>query len=131
MLISRIIPSLPTELIERSVLYIYCDSWVVKKTNLSLDSTAPCGRPVAPVKIPSFSHSASLSLLHLCLTLSKTQHQNTFSLNAGATKEVTSPAAHRGTWHGAGATKSLLHSGTLKKPFALVKRCLQATTIFM
>ena len=51
---------------------------------LSLGSTAPFGRPSASVNIPSFSHSVSVSLLHLCLTLSKAQHQNTFSLYAGA-----------------------------------------------
>ena len=51
---------------------------------LSLGSTALFGRPSASVNIPSFSHSAALSLLHLCLTLSKTQNQEAFSLHAGA-----------------------------------------------
>ena len=37
-----------------------------------------------PSKIPSFSHSASPSLLHLYLTRSKTQHQKGFALHAGA-----------------------------------------------
>ena len=36
----------------------------------------------------------------------QTQHQKVFSLYAGATKGVTSHAAHRGLWHDAGATKS-------------------------
>ena len=42
--------------------------------------------------------------------------------SAGSTKGETSPAAHRGIWQGAGATKSWLHSGTLKKSFALIKK---------
>ena len=54
----------------------------------------------------SFSHPTSLCLLHLWLLLSNTPLQKAFSLNAGATKEVTSPAAHRGIWHSAGVTKS-------------------------
>ena len=57
-------------------------------------------------KIDSFSHSVSLSLLHLYLTLSKIQHQKTFTLYAGATKEVNSPATHKGIKHSAGATTS-------------------------
>ena len=36
----------------------------------------------------------------------KTQRQKAFSLNAGLTKGVTSPTAHRGIWHGASDTKS-------------------------
>ena len=49
---------------------------------LFLGSTAPFGRPSASSKkFLSFSHSVSLSpLLHLYLTLSKTQHQKAFSL---------------------------------------------------
>ena len=46
-----------------------------------------------PSKTTVFSHSALLSLLHLCLLLSRTQLQKAFSLNAGATKGVTSAAA--------------------------------------
>ena len=65
--------------------------------HLSLGSTAPFGRPSAS--------SENSIILSLCLSnpavslsvLSKTQHQKVFSLNAGATKCVTSPAAHRGT----------------------------------
>jgi hypothetical protein len=43
-------------------------------------------------------------------------------LGAGATKGLTSPAAHRGIWHSAGATKSSFHSPTLKKSFVVVKK---------
>ena len=49
---------------------------------------------------------------------------------AGATKGVTSPAAHRGIWDGAGAAKSWLLSVSLKKSFALIKNGLKATEIF-
>ena len=77
----------------------------------------------------SFSQSASLCLLYLCLLLSKTQFQKAFSLNAGAAKEVNSPAAHRGIWYGAGATKSWFHSTTLQKSFAGIKECLNAKTL--
>ena len=58
--------------------------------------------------------------------MSKTQHQNTFSLYAGATKEVNSPTAHKGIWQSAGATKSWLHSGRLQKSFAEMKKSLDA-----
>ena len=49
---------------------------------------------------------------------------------AGVTKRGTSHASHRGIWHGAGATKSWLYSVTLKKSFALIKRCVKAIEIF-
>ena len=79
---------------------------------------------------PSSFHSTSPSLLHLCLTLSKTQHQKPFLPNADATKEVNSPAAHRDIWHGVGATKAWLHSSQWSKSFAVVEKSLNSTEIF-
>ena len=73
-----------------------------------------------------FSHPASLCLPYLCQLLSQTQFQKAFSLNAGATKEVSSPAAHKVIWHGAGATRSWLHSPSWSKSFAEIKKCLKA-----
>ena len=86
------------------------------------------------------SHSTSQCLLYLSLLLSKTQLQKALSLyagalplwhthtssmgmwyTAGATKGVTSLAAHNGIWHVAGATKSWFHSTSLQKSFALIK----------
>ena len=66
-------------------------------SKVPLGFTAAFGRP-----------SASLESCHLLpfRVLSKTQFQKTFPLNAGATKGVNSPAAHRGKCHAAGATRS-------------------------
>ena len=71
----------------------------ILSVHLSLGSNLPFGRPSA-----SFENSIILSF---CLTIttaslsvmSKTQHQNTFSLYAGATKEVNILSlAHKGIW---------------------------------
>ena len=118
-----IILSLRIELIERSVLCICDDSWVFclficASLSLFHRSNAPFGRPPASLKkllnsptlsltLPrSFSHSASLCLLFLTLLQSKTQNQKAFSLNAGVTKGVPSPATQRGIKLSAGATES-------------------------
>ena len=102
---SEIILTLSTELIESSVLIVHCDSWIFCLFISPLVPLRLCSAFGLP-RLPSFSHSTSLYLLHLYLTLSKTQLQKAFSLNAGATKGVTSPAAHRGIRFGAGATRS-------------------------
>ena len=65
--------------------------------------------------------------LSLSICQSRTQLQKALSLNAGATKRVNSPAAHRGIWYGAGATTAWLHSGTFKKSFAEIYKCLNPT----
>ena len=115
----RIIVPLPTDLIEGSVFRICSQSRLIclfiSPSIVQFHDTlwSAFGLP----RLPSFSLSASLCLLHLSV-LSKTQHQITFSLNAGATKEVNSPAAHWGIWHGASANKSWLHSANLQKSFA-------------
>ena len=75
---------LPTELIEGLVLIIHCYSCIICQFISSLVPLCPLVGLRPPSKIRSFSHSASLSLLRLCLTLSLTQHQTSFSLNAGA-----------------------------------------------
>ena len=71
----------------------------------------------------SHPHSFTMHAVSLSICQSKTQLQKAFSPNAGArtltlttskgicrsadaTKRVTSPAAHRDIWHGAGVTKS-------------------------
>ena len=125
---SEIILTLSTELIESSVLIVHCDSWIFCLFISPLVPLRLCSAFGLP-RLPSFSHSASLSLLHLYLTLSKTQHQNTFSLNAGATKEVNSPTAHKGIWHGAGATRSWLHSGRLQTSFAEIEKSVDALSV--
>ena len=101
-----VILALEIELIERSVLIISSNSWIFWLVLSSLDPLCPLVGFRPPSKIPSFSHSASLSLLHLYRTLSKTQFQKAFSLYAGVTIEVNSPATPRGIQHSAGARKS-------------------------
>ena len=46
--------------------------------------------------------------------------------SAGATKGVTSPAAHRGIWHSAGVTRSWFHSPSWSKSFPEIQKCLDA-----
>ena len=79
-----IILSLPTNRVEPSVLIIHSDSWIFSLINSFLVPLRPLVGLRPPSKIPSFSHSASLSLLHFCLALYKTQLQKAFSLHAGA-----------------------------------------------
>ena len=87
----------------------------------------------------SHPHSFTMHAVSLSICQSKTQLQKAFSPNAGArtltlttskgicrsadaTKRVTSPAAHRDIWHGAGVTKSWLHSPAVKKLFAVIRK---------
>ena len=102
-----IILSLRIELIERSVLSIHSESWIFR---LIISLLVPLC-PLVGLRPPSnfFIYSVSLPVL------SEKQLQKAFFLHAGVTKRVTSHAAHRGIWDGAGATTSWLHSGTLKK----------------
>jgi hypothetical protein len=73
--------SLPIDRTERSVLIMHSDSWIFCLIISPLVPLRPLVGLRLPSKIPAFSHSASICLLHLCLTLSKTQHQNTLSLS--------------------------------------------------
>ena len=83
-------------------------------------------RPLVGLRPPSNFYIYSLSLP----VLSKKQHQNVFSLHAGVTEGVNSPAAHRVLWYDADATKSWLHSATLKKSAVQIKKC-QLTRHFL
>ena len=114
--------------------------------HLSLDSTAPFGRASASV---TFLHSLNPPHCACCTSLCSIQDITlegflsscgcslyltlTTSIgiwhSAGVTKGVTSPAAHRGVWHGADARKSWLHSSTLTKSLALISKWLKATEI--
>ena len=76
---SEIILTLSTELIESSVLIVHCDSWIFCLFISPLVPLRLCSAFGLP-RLPSFSHSASLYLLHLYLSLSKTQLQKAFSL---------------------------------------------------
>ena len=49
---------------------------------------------------------------------------------AGATRGVTSSAAHRGIWHSADVTKSWLHSPRWSKSFAVIEKRLSSSDIF-
>jgi hypothetical protein len=94
--------------------------------HLALGSTTPIGRPSASFKnscILPFRltmPAASLSVL------SKTQLQKAFSVHAGALTHTTSI----GICHNAGATKSLLHSPTLKS-FAVIKKSLNSEKLYV
>ena len=80
---SKIIVSLPIDRIECSVLIIYSDSWIFCLFISPLDLL----RPLVGLRPPSKSFVLSLCLSIPAVSLSvtsKTQHQNTFSLNAGA-----------------------------------------------
>ena len=120
---NKIIVSLPIDRMDCSLHDIWSYCWLVFPF-ISPSFYCALWSAFGLPRISSFSHSTSLRLL-----LIKTQLQKAFSLSAGVTKGVTSPAAHRSIWHSAGATKSWFHSATLKKSLALIKSGLKATEV--
>ena len=126
----RIILSLQDGMVGPSVVIICSESWIfclLICTFLSLfhSSTA--------TSFGSFfilSLRLTIFLLYRSLLQSKTLLQKAFSLDAGVTKGVTSLAAHRGTWHVAGATTFWLHSPSWSKSFASIQKRLNSTEVF-
>ena len=96
--------------------------------NIAWSSVHPClfstvsQRPLVGLRPPS---NRFILWLHLTkpaasrCVLDRTRLQKAFSFNTSVTRGVTSPAAHRGIWHSAGATKSWLHYRRKKKVFCL------------
>ena len=143
----KIILFLPTDLIEDSVIIICCDLKVVCQF---ISPLAPL-RPVVGLWPPSNSFILSFHLTITSASLSDPVQNTTpegvpskcwysltltlttsigISHSAGVTKGVTSPAAHRGIWHGAGATRSWLHSPRLSMSFAVIEKSLNSTEMF-
>ena len=110
---------------------------LILSSKVPLTSTVPLGRPPSN----SFIHSLyafcprhntrrrSLSMLVLSHSDTHTTAMGIWN-GTGATKVVTSPAAHRGIWHSAGATKSWLHWPMRSKSFAVIEKSLNSTEIF-
>ena len=111
-----IILALRIELIKRSVLIIHSNSCIFYRMIYPLVPIRPLSR------IPSLCHSVSLYLLY-CSQFCPRHNSSRRSLFMRVSrKEWPVPSAHRGIWHGAGATKSWLHSATLKKSFVLIEK---------
>ena len=119
-------------MIVRSILIIHSDSRIFCLVLSSLDPLRPLVNLRPPSKILLFSHSVSLSLLHICLTLSKSQHHTTFSPYTGALS-LSDTHAHRHYLNGymgwCGCHEILIALCYPKQSFVPSKMSLKATEI--